>query len=319
MAAVQAIGLDMATAEVVDALADRDIDAVLLKGPSTVRRLYADDPDQRLYVDVDLLVAPESFDAAEDVLAACGFSPGLGRLRAVEREWMPVTPWERTSPTPAQVDLHRGFHGVRDFAAFWSVMAGHTEEILVHDRSVAVPDASGCALVVTLHDTAVARTSKAAEDLARALTQLDDKTWAQAARRADACGAAESFALGLSHHPEGRRLAERLGLAAPLSPSVVARNLAEPGDDPAPAAAAALLLERFEDASRWRERGRVVLNIVFPSADHLRAHRPLARRGPLGLAAVRLTWPVALLTRAPKVLLLVRRAQRRSDDPAATD
>lgn len=313
-AAVQALSLDLATAEVTSALALEGIDSVLLKGPATVRWLYADDPDRRTYVDIDLLVSPEAFRSAEEVLEACGFRPGLGRLRPVEREWMPVTPWEREGSAPAQVDLHRGFHGIRDFQAFWSVMTGHTDELTVQRRAVRVPDAAGCALIVTLHDTAVARTAKAAEDLTRAFARFDDATWAEAARRAEACGAKESFALGLSHHPAGRELAARLNLPVELSASVVARDLAAPGEDPAPAAAAALLLERFEDAPRWRERARIVLNIVFPSADHLRAHRSLARRGRLGLAVVRLTWPFSLAARAPQVLRLVRRARRTTSD-----
>lgn len=316
-AAVQALSLDLATAEVTAALAREGIDSVLLKGPATVRWLYAEDPDQRTYVDIDLLVAPEAFRSAEDVLEACGFRPGLGRLRPVEREWMPVTPWEREGPAPAQVDLHRGFHGIRDFGAFWSVMTQHTDELTVQRHVVRVPDAAGCALIVTLHDTAVARTAKATEDLARAFARFDDATWAEAARRAEACGAEESFALGLSHHPAGRELAARLDLPAQLSASVVARDLAGPGNDPAPAAAAALLLERFEDAKRWRERVRIVLNIVFPSADHLRAHRPLARRGWLGLTVVRLTWPFSLVARAPRVLRLVRRARRETADQSS--
>ena len=52
------------TAEVVTALRDAEIESLLLKGPATVRWLYADDPSARLYTDVDLLVPPAAFAAA---------------------------------------------------------------------------------------------------------------------------------------------------------------------------------------------------------------------------------------------------------------
>lgn len=314
-AAVQAIGLDVATAEIVSALELDGITSVLLKGPATARHLYAEAPGERTYVDADLLVAPRDFDRAEGVLARLGFAPTLGRLRPIERSLVAVTPWAREAPSPAQIDLHRGFHGVRRWESFWDEVSAHTEVLLLHGQPVRIPDPAGCALIVALHDTAVARTAKSAMDLERALTLLDQEVWAEAARRAGRCGAAEAFRLGLSRHPGGDELADRLGLSPVLSSGLAIHGLAEVGADPAPAAAAALLVERLGHARGWGTRTRIVLNIAFPSADHLRAHRSLARRGGLGLLVTRLVWPLDLLRRAPRVVVLLlagRRAAARS-------
>ena len=37
------------------------------------------------------------------------------------------TPWTRPGSPPVNVDLHRGFHGVGDWDAWWTVMDDHTE------------------------------------------------------------------------------------------------------------------------------------------------------------------------------------------------
>ena len=55
------LALDAVTSDLVDAFDAAGIDTVLLKGPATVRWLYADNPGRRLYSDIDLLVSPASF------------------------------------------------------------------------------------------------------------------------------------------------------------------------------------------------------------------------------------------------------------------
>lgn len=56
-----------------DALRHHGVDSMLLKGAGLARRLDTD----RLYADVDLLVAPDTVTAAQDALLAAGYRPKL--------------------------------------------------------------------------------------------------------------------------------------------------------------------------------------------------------------------------------------------------
>ncbi len=47
---------------------------VLLKGPAVALYLYPENPSLRTYRDIDLLVDPQVFDAAEALLAGLGYS-----------------------------------------------------------------------------------------------------------------------------------------------------------------------------------------------------------------------------------------------------
>ena len=62
LAAARSLQLDLVAAEVGTALRDAGVAFILLRGPSLTRWLYP--PHRgRLYVDVDLLLAPESVGA----------------------------------------------------------------------------------------------------------------------------------------------------------------------------------------------------------------------------------------------------------------
>ena len=93
-AVMRKMRMDLAIAEVVEALREAGIPCILLKGPSTARWLY-DPGELRTYIDIDLLV-PFPRNAAGAVLEQLGFAPcppetgyawrpaALGWMRAVD-------------------------------------------------------------------------------------------------------------------------------------------------------------------------------------------------------------------------------------------
>lgn len=83
---VQAAALNHAHARaavrIVRLLEEAGIAALVLKGAALAGQLYAEDPDLRCSSDVDILVAPEQLDAADEALRRAGFA----------RSWPEVDP-----------------------------------------------------------------------------------------------------------------------------------------------------------------------------------------------------------------------------------
>ena len=310
--AAHALALDAAAAEVFAALDGHEIPSVLIKGPATVHWLYADDPEVRPYADVDLLVDPARFKAAESVLESLGYAHEHGDYRVDEQTWMHDSAWGRPGPPPAYVDLHRGFHGVGDWNAFWSEMDTHTEVIGVGGREVRIPDSAGSALVVALHDSSTGRTERSATDLRRAVSSLGDDVWREAARRAEHVRALPSFVLALTSADDGRRLVERLGLPTVIPADVATRSLVASGVPAGQADRAWALQHRLGAATGWRGKLRVFREILFPPTEFLIDSRPMASRGRLGLLSARIFYPIDLALRAPRILWLVLRGRRRA-------
>ena len=310
--AAHALALDAATAEAVRALDERSIPCLLLKGPAIAHWVYANERDGRTYTDVDVLVQSAMFEVAEEVLEDLGYDHEDGGHRVGPRTWLHESAWSRSGPPPAYVDLHRGFHGVNDWNRWWTVMAEHTVAIEVGGHAVRIPDAAGCALVVALHDSSTGRTERSGTDLRRALSVFADEVWQDAARRAEAIGVRPSLVLGLSHHAGGRQLVARLSLPTDLPPDVAIRSLVTHGAKPGSVDRAWALQFRLESARGWRERVRLLLDIVFPAAEFFRQSRPLARRGGIGLVAARAFRPFDLALRAPRILWLLGRGRRRA-------
>jgi hypothetical protein len=310
--AALAMALDATAAEVVGALESHGIDCLLIKGPATAHWIYPDRPEARLYADVDLLVEPSRFTSAESVIEELGFHHAHGAYRVDRQLWMHGSDWQRPGPPMAHVDLHRGFHGVGEWDAFWTQVNSHTVVLDVAGFAVRIPDAAGCALIVALHNSSTGRTERSATDVTQALTAFDDDVWREASQRADAAAALPSFVLGLILDEDGRRLVERLELPTELPADVATRSLVAAGVEPGAADRAWALQIRLGAAQGWRARASVLRDIVFPPAEFFTDSRPLARRGRLGLFAARVAYPFDLALRAPRILWLVFRGRRRA-------
>ncbi|MGI9086004.1 MAG: nucleotidyltransferase family protein [Aeromicrobium sp.] len=310
--AAHALALDVTAADVVWAFESAGIPCIVLKGPAIAHWLYPDDSGQRAYTDVDLLVDLARFEVAEHVLEDRGFLRPVSAYRDHADAWSPESAWERPGSPPTSVDLHRGFHGVGDWEAFWTTMDENTITLEVAGRSVRIPDAAGCALITALHESAAARVEQSGIDLRRALARFDDDVWREAAHRSEAFQALPSLVLGLTLHEDGRPLVRRLGLAPAMPADVAIRSLVVSGADADRVERAWALQHRLGAVTGWRARIRIVLDMVFPSAEYFRATRRCARRGRLGLFAARVARPFALLTQTPKVLWLVLRGRRQA-------
>lgn len=278
--AARCLALDALAAQAIVALRDRGIDSVLLKGPATVHWLYQDDPSRRRYTDVDLLVDPTRFDEAGAVLAEVGFRDRLAGLRQAEADRLYERAWVRA---PGEmIEVHRGFFGVGDWAAFWAAMRHHSHRLAVAGLDVDVPDRVGGALVYALHAVAHGTERKLSRkplaDLDRALMIFDEETWREAAELAEAVGAAGAFAIGLSLQPAGAALVARLRLSRVAGPEVWVRAFGTQrrGD---------VLLARLIDAPSASARLSYLRDSLFPSAAVTLAGEPWARRNRLLLGA----------------------------------
>jgi hypothetical protein len=104
-----ALYVDRVTGEVVAALNDAGIAAILLKGPSIARWLYP--AGGRMYRDTDLLVPPSQFLDAASVLRSLGFTEQLEDFHPSERTQAVEYLFTRApgpGPRPGGgVDLHR--------------------------------------------------------------------------------------------------------------------------------------------------------------------------------------------------------------------
>ncbi len=84
-AAALRLSLDAALESWSSAFAADGVQPLLLKGPAFARWLY-DDPSERTYIDLDLLVAPEQLEPARRTLAKRGFEQVAQRAHPHQRE-----------------------------------------------------------------------------------------------------------------------------------------------------------------------------------------------------------------------------------------
>src|SRR4051794_2664728 len=162
------LALDVATGEVVDALAREGTRVILLKGAAISARLY-DGPGERLYRDIDLLAEPGSLAEAERVLRLLGFRDPLTNASATERT-VHATTWLRTDVRgQIAVDLHTGlFWCTGDPPALWRELSHNTRTVELAGMPVEVLDDPGLALVIAAHAVQHAD-PQPVEDLRRAL------------------------------------------------------------------------------------------------------------------------------------------------------
>lgn len=293
--AARGLSLDSALAETVDAFAEVGVRPLLIKGPAFARWLY-DDPRDRRYRDVDLLVAPECFDAARGCLVKLGFEQPLARSHdheAADHHEL----WVRHGRLPAVVELHRTLYFVSaPPAEVWRRLSEGSHPIEVAGTRVDTPGVPVCALILGLHAAQHgARARKPIRDLESALGRVAFKDWEVAAALAAELGAAGAFALGLRLARGGVELTDRLGLSA-QSASRSVRLLAR-----TPPHTAMGIEELFTTHGAGARLRLLALKLV-PSPAFMRQCDPLARRGHVGLICAYVLRPVRLAVKLPRGL-----------------
>ncbi|MEZ5098883.1 MAG: nucleotidyltransferase family protein [Thermoleophilia bacterium] len=300
-AAAQGLVVDRRAADVLGSLAAAGVPALLLKG-ATVAELLHDAHEPRTYNDVDVLVGPDRVQDAGRVLASLGYRPvaapaSVGRHRPTH-----ATEWER--PGDVSVDLHRRLSGVgADPDAAWAVLASRARPFRLAGAEVPAVDPVAVALLVGLHPAHHGPShARSLADLDRALDRLTGEDWDAVAALARALDAEAALGAGLRLRPGGAALAARLDLPERAPLDVALRSSGAPP--------LALGLDWLARTPGLRARAALVARTALPTPGALRIWRPLARRGPGGLALAYASHPLWLARHALPSLLALRRARR---------
>jgi hypothetical protein len=283
------LALDAVAAEVVRELEREGIRSLVLKGPALKEWLY-DGPGERSYRDIDLLVS--DLPAAERELRGLGF-------RFVSED-PHARVWLRG---PINLDLHARVAGVRaDPVVAFELLSAGAELLDVGRGSVWILPPHGRALHLALHAAQHGPSDdKALEDLRRGISRLPQELWVAAAELAGELDARPSFAAGLALLPQGRTLADVIGLPW--------REVAGHTGDEVPPVARGLVL--LAGSRGFRAKVGFLLQELFPTRTYLRATVPLARRSAFGLLLARAWRPVWLLVRLGPALFGLWRTRRR--------
>lgn len=301
LTAARHLALDAAAVDVLRLLEGRGVRCLLLKGPAVAHRLYPQDPQKRRYCDVDLLVPPAQFAAAQRALAAAGYRPSIEGVRSDDWCWH-EREWVRPGPLPVAIDLHRSVAGVTRHEALWAALWCTRDELRLGAAVVPIPSADAAALLLALHAASPGGSPKPRRELVRALEVLAPERWEAAAALAFATGAESAFALGLRLAPGGGELARRLGLPQEATPLEWL--------DAHPASAAASALARVAAVRAPTGKAVHVVRRLLPSAGFMRYSDPRARRGRAGLAVAYLSRLGRLAVQVPRGVVEVRTASR---------
>lgn len=290
-AVARSLAVDAQTREVSSALAERGVEHVLLKGPSIARWLYAAG-EVRPYDDTDLLVPPDRLPDARAVLRELGYSYG-GQAPDEAADLPAGLGWVRGA---FEVDLHTTLTGARAQAEeAWAVLSQGPEELEVAGHGVRVLRPDLRAMHVVLHAAQHGFEMKRPMDDLDRLLARPDVEWTAVCACAQRLEALDAFAAGLRLRPRGAAIAEDLRLPEATSRRVLLRARS--------ASPLALGLEELSGLDGWRAKVRRLAREVAPSPRFMRLWLPLARRGPLGLAAAYAWRPVYLALRAPRALV----------------
>jgi len=296
------LAVDRVTLEVLVALEERGLDAILLKGPAHAQWLY-DPPHLRTYSDTDLLVGPDAVAETEEILTRLGFElPEIyseGDRPTHEHAWV-------RHRDGARVDVHWNLDGSSvDAATAWSVLSWEPDTIDLGGRDVKVLPVEGRALHVALHAAQHgSELGTAVDDLARAVS-IDPAIWVRARELADQTGALVSMSAGLRLDPRGAEIADRLGL-----PTEIPRELS-----------LQIANQKHALALRWvlSQKGlapkmRFIVDNLFPRPSFMRQWSSLARKGALGLALAYLWRPVHLAVHLVIALRGLRKGGQKPPD-----
>jgi hypothetical protein len=275
--------LDEAAAEVLAAFDEAGVDALLLKGRGLATLLYGPG-EYRAFVDVDVLVAPARFRAAEDALLSLGYvdtetGRGIDDIGGVVH----AHAWARIAPRPngnPPIDLHRWLPGCRaDPAVVWDALLAHRAWIELGGRQAPVLDRAGQAMHLAIHAAQHGpAVEKHVHELELALALWPADVWDSASVLADQVGATGAFAAGLRLTRRGRTVAARLGLPATNDLDWVIRHRAE-------RPRGTFHLQALTDAQSVRDRLDVLRRSLFPQRAWIIAQHPWAEGGSLRVLA----------------------------------
>jgi Uncharacterised nucleotidyltransferase len=301
--AFQRLALDGAIATLVPALRARGVRPVLIKGPAIAQWLY-DDPRERRYGDIDLLIAPDQFALAEQVMAEHEFIPVGDGLRSTERP-KHHDRWIRPGAQEITIELHRTLALLRDLppSLVWERLTAETMTIDVGGAAIETPAEAAAAVILCLHAAQHGASERGPRiDLARALEVVEMQTWRSAAALADRLEAGPAFAAGLQLVPGGRDLYRALDLG-PAVPWPLRRLSAEERG-------LAMKIDALLSTRGTRSRMRFVADHLIPSRQYMLVTSPLARRGRFGIVGAYLYRPLHLLARFHQGLRAWRHAAR---------
>lgn len=295
--------IDRVTVEVSHAFAARGIPSLVLKGPAIANWLYGPH-EVRAYGDSDLLIPHELWSKAVDTLAELGFEGDLEPMGEHPRMASFAShPFVRRTES---VDLHSTLQGVGvAYEDVWPVLSRDAVPMEIAGARLDVLGPAARTAHVALH-AAQHQDGKAAFDLEKAVAQLDDELWAQAAEIARELRALPAFSAGLRLVHGGPALAESLGVSHVRSIHTelraqqvpLAEGIAQMYSTPGVRAKLRLL---------WRE--------LVPRPAFMRWWSPMAGRGRVGLALAYLWRPVWLVVHVPAAVRTVRRARRAAGAP----
>jgi hypothetical protein len=273
LAAAGNLALDKVAADVVASLQRVGIRSVLLRGPAIARWLY-DDGTPRPYSDIDLLVPPSEFSAAEGILAHLGFVQHALEVALPAERPRHAHTWERAR---IMVDLHRTLIGIAASPEqVWTELGSRTADMTVGGTEIKVLRRPALAVILALHAAHQgAEFDRPLQDLERALERASTDVWEEATALARALEAIPAFATGLG-----------------LSSDQWTRGAVEGGKTWHLARTLGWLVETPGLAAKLR----FLVGRLFPAPAVMRSRVPLARRGRLGLLLA-YPWRIVLLLR----------------------
>ncbi len=175
-----------------------------------------------------------------------------------------------------------------------------------YEDVVRVPGVAARTLLVALHAAANGPAGTPLEDLVRAVDQVPDETWQEAAVLARRLRAESALAIGLSFVPEGVALSRRLELTGTTSVEVILRSTMAPPT--------AMGFERLRRTPGLAGKLGYLASELAPPRDTLRKADPLARHGTVGTVAAYVIRPFRLAAQAPRGFLAWRSARRRASE-----
>ena len=297
------IAAERLTLEIAQLLDSKGIDHCVLKG-AVFAEWLPPSSDERLYGDVDLLIAPNDFDRTERLLADKGFERFWDVDFEGKKPWT-AKHWVRHDDD-AHIDLHRSLAGVMvPPERLWESLCTHRDSLTLRGNRLRTLDEVANALHVALHAAQHGvRHEKTLRDLEWALLRLPRAKWFEAAALAEELGAKESFALGLKMKDEGIVLAKELGLPEGAALDAIVRAQS------APMIAETLV---WLKGLSWPARTSYLMKTAFPSPRSMRTRSLLAKRGTVGLLIaypLRWVWLMGRLPRALRALAEAKRALR---------